>query len=232
MTAHELGAGHVSTSAASAYGQIYLVADALASSHFLKTLVEDRNLDRRRRAEKLKRRLEKVCHYANGITYLIEKAKQLFPIPHRWVMDTFTGTGECVFNLCNNAYDAISRGIDRPSLSPEIVDKLNKRSPSIFSNWQRQQTMHTCIHAEIRVILHLGPPSATEQPVCPIGVSKRSCVCCTFWIEAHNRIFGTQWMFSKSYGKPHANWALPGAVCSYDGTSSVDKLCCELFRCG
>ena len=83
--------------------------------------------------------------------------------------------------------------------------------------------MYTCIHAELRVILHLGLPSRIEQPVCPIEVSKRSCFCCTFWIEAHNPIFETQWMASRSHSKPHTNWALPGAACSYDGTSSLDK---------
>lgn len=76
--------------------------------------------------EKLKRRLNKVRQYASGTTYLIEKAKRLFPIPHRWVTDTFTGTGVCVFDLCNNPYDAILRGLHHPSLSPEIVDKLDK----------------------------------------------------------------------------------------------------------
>ncbi|KAM6491130.1 hypothetical protein JOM56_013369 [Amanita muscaria] len=76
---------------------------------------------------------------------------------------------------------------------------------------------------------HLGLPSAIEPPVPvhPIGVSKRSCFCCTLWINSHNRIFGTRWMTSGSHGKPYANWALPGAACSYairaDGRSSVDK---------
>jgi len=223
ITAQGLVAGDVSTSVA-IYAHIFLVADALACSRFLKTLVKDRNLHRKARAEKLKRRLNKIRQYASGTNYLIEKAKRLFPIPHRWVTDTFTGTGECVFDLCNNPYDAILRGLDQPSLSgPEIVDKLDKRFPSILSYWQRQQTMHTCIHAELRVILHFGLPSGIEHPVCPIGVSKRSCFCCTTWIEAHNRMFGTQWMVSRSHGKPHANWALPGAACSYDGTSSLDK---------
>jgi hypothetical protein len=222
ITAQGLDAGDVSTSAAT-YAHIFLVADALACSCFLKTLVKDSNLHRKGRAEKLKRRLNKVRQYASGTTYLIEKAKRLFPIPHRWVTDTFTGTGECVFDLCNNPYDAILRGLLHPSLSPEIVDKLDKHFPSILSNWQTQQTMHTCVHAELRVILHLGLPSGIEHPVSPIGVSKRSCFCCRLWIEAHNRMFGTQWMASRSHGKPHANWALPGAACSYDGTSSLDK---------
>ncbi|KAM6491131.1 hypothetical protein JOM56_013370 [Amanita muscaria] len=229
-TAQGLNAGDVSFSTAK-YAQIFLHANALKHSRFLKTIIEDRTdllpNDRKWRAEKLKRRLDKVCQYVSGISHLIKKAKRYFPIPHHWVMDTFTGTGESVFDLCDNAYDAVSRGLDRPSLSPEIVDQLGKHFPSIRSNWERQQTMHTCIHAELRVILHLGPPSAIKPPVHPIGVSKRSCFCCTLWIESHNRIFGTRWMTSGSHGKPYANWALPGAACSYaiqaDGRSSVDK---------
>jgi len=164
ITAQGLDAGNVSASAVT-YAHIFLVADALARSRFLKTLFEDRNrdFDRKKRAERLKRRLDKVCQYANDIMHLIKKAKQLFPIPYRWVMDTFTGTGECVFDLCDNPYDAISRGLHRPSsLSPEIVDKLDKHFPSILSNWQTQQKMHTHVHAELRVILHLGLPSAIE----------------------------------------------------------------------
>jgi len=60
--------------------------------------------------------------------------------------DTFTGTGECAFDICDSAYDAISHRLHRPSLSPEIVDKLDKHSPSILSNWQRQGTI---INAQI-----------------------------------------------------------------------------------
>jgi hypothetical protein len=229
MTAQGLNAGNISFSTGK-YAEIFIVADALARSRFLKTLIEDRNLltnDCKEGAEKLKRRLAKVCQYVSGISYLIQKAKRLFPIPHRWVTDSFIGTGESVFDLCDNAYDAVSRGLDRPSLSPEIVNQLEKRFPFILSNWERQKTMHPCIHAELRIILHLGPPSTTEPLVHPIGVSKRSCFCCTLWIESHNRIFRTQWMTSGSHGKPYANWALPGAACSYaiqaDGRSSVDK---------
>ena len=133
ITAQGLDAGDVSTSAAT-YAHIFFVADALACSRFLKTLVKDRNLHRKGRAEKLKQRLNKVRRYASGTNCLIEKAKRLFPIPYRLVTDTFTGTGECVLDLCNNPYDAISRGLHRPSLSPEIVDKPDKYFPSIFSN--------------------------------------------------------------------------------------------------
>ena len=83
ITAQGLDAGDTSTSKAT-YAHIFLVADALACSRFLKTLMKDRNLHRKGRAEKLKRRLNKVRQYASGTHYLIEKAKRPFPIPHRW----------------------------------------------------------------------------------------------------------------------------------------------------
>lgn len=69
------------------------------------------NAARKERAQGLKRRLYKVCQYIRGITYLIQEAKRLFLIPHRWVTDTFTGTGE--FDLCKSAHDAVSRGHSR-----------------------------------------------------------------------------------------------------------------------
>ena len=232
-TAHGLDAENISSSK-STYAYLFILADILARSRFLKTLVDDCNLsnrERKERVEKLKRRLGKVCQYLSGITHLIQRAKRLFPIAHRWVMDTFPGTGEGDFDLCNNAYDAVLRGLDQPSLSPDVVDKLDKRFPFILSNWERQQTVHARVHAEIRIILRLGPLSPDELSIHPIGVGKRSCFCCVLWIESHNRIFGTQWMTSGSHGKPHANWALPGAACPYaieaDGRSSIDNAVLE-----
>ena len=50
ITAQGLDAGDLSTSAAT-YTHIFLIADALACSRFLKTLVKDRNLHRKGRAE-------------------------------------------------------------------------------------------------------------------------------------------------------------------------------------
>ena len=124
----------------------------------------------------------------------------------------------------------MSRGLDQFPLSPEVVDKLDKHFPSILSNWKKHQTLRTCIHAELRLILHLGPPPLYTA-VHPIGVSKRSCICCVLWIESHNRIFGTRWMTRGSHGKPYANWALPGVACSYaigaDGRSRWE----EFSRC-
>jgi len=185
-TAQALNAGDVSA-LADTYATIVLLADALAHSRFLKTVVGDLNVTKKNpkeRAEKLKRRLDKICEYIRDVTHLIRKAKRLFPIPHRWVTDTFTGTGECVFNLCDNVDDALLRGLQLPLFTPAITYKLNNQFSSTSSNWQTQQIVNPCIHSELRIILHLGPPSAIERPVQPIGVSKRCCVCCTLWIEA------------------------------------------------
>ena len=137
LTAQGLNAGDVYSSRKK-YAQIFLLADALRFSRFLKTLVEDCNIlnsYRTGRAKKLKRRLDKVCQYVTGIRHLIQKAKRLFPIPHRWVMDKFTGTGEGVIDLADNPYDAISCGLVCPSLSSKIGDELDNRFTSMLSNW-------------------------------------------------------------------------------------------------
>jgi hypothetical protein len=102
------------------------------------------------------------------------------------------------------------------------MDKLDKHFPSILDNWAKQQTVHACVHAELRIILHLGLPSSQDSHL--IGVSKRSCYCCMLWIESHNLSFGTKWTTSGSHDKPYANWVLPGAdALEADGTSSVDE---------
>ncbi|KAF5379428.1 hypothetical protein D9615_006626 [Tricholomella constricta] len=172
------------------YAKLFLLANALWRSRFLKALTDGHillNNDRKERAEKLKRR----------------EPSGSSRFPTAGVMDTFTGTGEGVLNLCDSAYDAVS-GINRSPLSPDIVDKVDRHFPSIHRNWEKRKTVHACIHAEIRIILHLGPPSLHDRHVHPIG-----------------------WMTSGSHGKPYANWALPGAACSYatgaDGRSSVDE---------
>jgi hypothetical protein len=79
----------------------------------------------------------------------------------------------------------VSRGFDHPSLSPDILDKLNKCFPFILSNWARQQTVHARVHAEIRIILQLSPGDHSFHP---IGVGKRSFFCCALWIGSHNHI--------------------------------------------
>ncbi|KIM41665.1 hypothetical protein M413DRAFT_135889 [Hebeloma cylindrosporum] len=174
-TALELDAGDVPASAAIS-GQIFPVADALARSLFPR-FIENSVLYCSERAKKLKRRLEKACYYNAGISYLLKKAKRLFPIPHRW--DTFTGRDEGEFNLCDNIHDALPGGSGCTSLDPETVKRVDTFFPSMFGNWRRQQKVHTCLRAELRVVLHLGLlPGAIDPADKPIGASKRSCLWC------------------------------------------------------
>ena len=220
MTSHGLDAEDPISSKRK-YGNLCLSADALARSRFLQTLLDDRcflNVGRTERVEKLKRRLDKICQYMSGITHLIRKAKRLLPISHHWVMDAFTGTGEGVYNLCDSPHDVVARGLRQPSLSRECVDKLHERFPFILNGWGRRQTVHAYVHAELRIIFHLDPTSAFPLAH-PIGVSKRSCLCCTLWIGLCNRLLGTGWLTSGCHGKPHPNWAIPSA--SEDGIDDL-----------
>lgn len=203
-------------SSTSKYATLVLHADTLARSRFFKTLDDSAlsNVACKERIERLKRRLRKVCQYFTDIAHVIKKAKRLLPISHHWVEDTFTGTGEGALDLCDSPYDVVARELQIPCLSPEIVDNLHTHFPSILSNWERRQTTYACVHAELRIILHfhVKSPLPDFAPVHPIGVSKRSCLCCTVWMELYNDFFGTQWKTSGSHGKPKADWALTGVA--------------------
>ncbi len=79
------------------YADIFMHADVLVRSCFLKILLDNHsplNMVRKERVEKLKRCLGKVCQYVSGIPNLIQRAKRRLPIAHHWVTDTFAGTGE------------------------------------------------------------------------------------------------------------------------------------------
>jgi len=210
------------------YAGLWCSADTLVRSRFLKTLVDDHNLwdvECKKRVERLKRQMRKVGQYISGISHFIRAAKRL-PISHRWVTDIFPDTEEGVFDLCDSPHDAVARGLEEPYLSPEIVDTLQKHYRLMLSNWERQRTVHARLHAELRIILYLSQAPPFDPRTHPIGVSKRSCLCCALWIDGYNRIFHTRWLTSGSHGKPYANWALPSAACGYavgeDGKSSVD----------
>jgi hypothetical protein len=138
-----------------------ILADAFVRSRLLDTFVNDPshlNVHRKDRAEKLKRRLHKVCQYNHGIDILIRRARRFLSIPHYWVTDAFSGSEEGVFSLCDDVHDAVARGIKEPTLSQEHIDTLSKRFPDIQTTWAIRQTVHTCVHAELRIILHLSPP--------------------------------------------------------------------------
>jgi hypothetical protein len=83
------------------YAKLPVVADVLLRSRFLKELIDDHNcLDSKRtdNAQRLKRRLGKVCQYVS-IAQLISFVKRLFPkgnVPFHWVQSVFDGTGGIV----------------------------------------------------------------------------------------------------------------------------------------
>ena len=218
----------------------YLLLDNLANillrSPFLKLLCKDRNpsnFARRERAERLKRRLAKVCQYFGGVTQLVQMAKRWFPdgrIPYRWVGDTFVGSGEGQVRLYDDYVDAMQRacGAQAPP-SPGALRKLATNFPKMRSNWEDRRIVKTCIHAEIRIILHFSKPLSSslssshtdlrQPPHKPdrhaIGCSKRSCLCCTLWIDEYNARFETGWLTSGSHGSPCATWALPGDAATH-----------------
>ncbi|KAL6307062.1 hypothetical protein BKA93DRAFT_770352 [Sparassis latifolia] len=221
----------------SRFGDLYVVAIALLRSRFLGHLCADKhpvNAAQRGRAEKLKRRLAKVCQYYGGVTKLIRNAKRYFPdghIPYRWISDRFVGSGEGQLELCDDYLDAVQRAFGYP-LSPQTVNALEQRFPDMRSNWARRRTVDTCVHAELRIVLHLrsasshprrtvGPPAQDA-----IGCSERSCLCCALWIDAYNDECETGWSTSGSRGRPCATWALPGASYAHarmrSGRNGVD----------
>ena len=75
--------------------------------------------------------------------------------------------------------------------------------------------------------MHLSKPSSSSsshQHICQplrgsdphaISCSKRSCLCCTLWIDAYNYTFGTGWLTNGCDGKPCAAWALPGDAATH-----------------
>jgi len=211
------------------YNRILLHANVLVRSRFFNDILNNPgNPKCKWRVERLKRRLDKMLQYSNGVKQLIKKREGLFPISHRWVLTNFTETGESVFRLSSNVHLAISHGLQCP-LSTETKNELNANFPDMITDWEKNRTrrVHTHLHAELRIILYLGQPRTGEPLVWAIGVSKRSCLCCALWIYLHNEEFETKWMTSGSHGKPYPNWALPGTACAYakqpDGRSSVDK---------
>jgi hypothetical protein len=229
----------------SQFALLTIVSDTLLRSRFLKQLVGDLtlgNVDGKLLAEKLRRRLGKICIYLDGMENLIVNVKRWFPngqIPHRWVEDTFIGTGEGKLTLCDEPTKALWRqyGSGHP-LSQETLAVLDERFPSLTGNWQQRKSVQTCLHAELRIILHLTPPptpgddsSTFDLTLKPIGCSKRSCLCCALWILALRSMFlatPSRWITSGCSSKSYANWALPGAAfpCAEafdrDGRSRVD----------
>ena len=208
------------------FADIIIFTTVISKSHFLKHVIAIPTLSDRDRemVAKFKRHCDKVQQYYAGITDLIKKAKRFLPFDVCWATDQPNGSGEGVFTLpSRDPYVTIGNYFEEHPIPRDILSQLNDKFPKLRQDWERQRTIHATVHAELRIILALGPPSSSE-PVRPIGVSKRSCLACALWIHEHNGIFETQWMTSGSHGKPYANWAPPGLVHPYlKGRLSVDR---------
>jgi hypothetical protein len=211
------------------FANIDMGVRVLSRSRFLDTVIHDPL--RMERAAKLKRRLHKVSQYYGGVATLITNAKRWFPtgtVPYRWAT-VLDGSEEGTVEI-SRVEEIVLRAPDM-DITQGAMKLLEQKKPEMFQRWPR--FAYPCIHAELRVILDLNPPSSTIVPPPgssqerqkPIGCSKRSCLCCTLWISAFNRRLYKMWMTSGSHGKPYANWALPCAAYAVgrNGKSLVDE---------
>lgn len=209
--------------------QLVFLSEVWRKSLILKELIKDKNLarnkERKAGAERLKRRLGKVCQYLR-LDSLIKKVQKWFPdgnVPFHWVDYEYDGSGEGHFAPDPNPMKVIARGLQenknlwqpRP-LPPGDIAEVQRRFPNLIANWEKWQKIQTCVHAEIRVILHLdgskqlSPRSIDRKAQQAVGCSKRSCLCCQIWIATFNWYSQREWVTSWSHGKADSNWALPG----------------------
>ena len=204
------------------FTDLCLFTVTLISSPFFKFVLGEVGQQERDDLEKLKRRTEKVNQYATGLEKLKKHGVKLPPLDCRWVSDNFIGSGEGRWYLPDDPCTLIHAQPDWNLSVDEVRATLDERFPSLREDWRNQEYLNARLHAELRIILDLGPPlpasaSAPAQAPPPhvIGVSKRSCLACNLWINNHNEIYQTRWMTSGSHGKPYATWALPGIARPY-----------------
>jgi hypothetical protein len=120
-----------------AYGCVYLATYALSRSPFLKSLIEDfSNWARKEMAEKLKRRLLKVCQYFGSIDPLIKSVKRWFldgTIPYRWANVT-DSTHEGIVEVSLRVEDALLH-VPAMDLTKGDMDVLRHKFPAMFQQW-------------------------------------------------------------------------------------------------
>ncbi|KAI0340013.1 hypothetical protein BDW22DRAFT_431129 [Trametopsis cervina] len=203
------------------YSRLTYGIEVLSFAKVFKTLTETENptlRERTARLERLRRRLKKVEQYSMGVNGLILRFQRISSsgagVAHRWITSAFVGAAEGVITLDDDVY-AVIQGALSHELSPDDVSKLDQRFPSLVASWTQHTTVHASLHAEVRILLHFAPQNEVFGTILrPIGVSKRSCLCCTIWMDEYNSSFETSWMTSGSHRKPCASWALPGRACS------------------
>ncbi|KIJ41325.1 hypothetical protein M422DRAFT_780449 [Sphaerobolus stellatus SS14] len=128
------------------YARVFGAAYTLLHSRFLDMLtgVSNHNIRLKLRAEKLKRRLGKVCQYSR-LNKLIKQMKRFPDIPFRWLRDDLKGTGEGVFEICGEPTEAIERVLNI-KLSPEQIEKITREFPRLLDDWAQYRSFNTCAH--------------------------------------------------------------------------------------
>ncbi|RDB28239.1 hypothetical protein Hypma_001498 [Hypsizygus marmoreus] len=170
------------------------------------------------RLERLKRRLDRFCQYSK-IGRLVKLAKRYPNLPFRWVEEDIFAMGNGALEICINPMQAVEHVLKR-QLSPQQIDAIIQRFPHLMRNWEQRRCIRPCIHAELRIILHLsslspaGLSAELSQKYTPqaIGCSKRSCLCCALWIDSFKVGTNKMWVISGSGGKAYSNWALPSTI--------------------
>ncbi|EKM76550.1 hypothetical protein AGABI1DRAFT_108646 [Agaricus bisporus var. burnettii JB137-S8] len=169
---------------------VYVVASTLAHSSFLEKWVELEDAGYQK-VQRFQRCTEKLCRYIDDVHSLVKGAKWLGgPIKHRWVTDESLGIQVGEQDIRIHAETPLEAFHRASTLSSQQLEELRKRKPSITAPWQ--QTVHTCIHAELRIILHVGRVSMAE---------------------AHNVRGDIRWRTRARY-KPDETWALTARACS------------------
>ncbi|EKM76547.1 hypothetical protein AGABI1DRAFT_131103 [Agaricus bisporus var. burnettii JB137-S8] len=192
---------------------IYAFASTVADSRFLVEWVCVKAAGYQK-VQRFQRYVRKFCRYIHDVRFLVKGAKRLGEmIKYRWVTDESLGIQvgeEDIHILAATPEEAAHRAT---VLSSQQLEELKERKPSLVEPWQR--TVHTCLHAEIRIILYFGRPSMSGVEDCsqPIGLSKPSCLCCALWMAAHN-LQGSIWWETRSRSyKPDPTWAFTARAC-------------------
>lgn len=84
---------------------------------------------------------------------------------------------------------------------PQDINAVTRRFLPLTKNREQHQFINPTLHA--------------------IGCSKRSCLCCTLWVNSFNMI--STGITSASHGKSYDNWAIPGVSGVMAGYPRVDR---------
>ncbi|KAG6883775.1 hypothetical protein C0993_003892 [Termitomyces sp. T159_Od127] len=113
---------------------------------------------------------------------------------------------------------------------PYIFKHMDQTFPGWRGETSETKTFVPCMHAEIRLILHLMGSFANFQTprdeTIPIGCGQRSCFACTLWITEFNRVLRMKWTTRYNNGQPRYDCALPRAeaVVRYVGVEGYHRI--------